>query len=107
MPIINKKTYTNRKLVSHDKFYDGVQWRRITKQNLIDNPFCYYCSKKELSVLGYATDHQLPKRLFPELETDTSNLKTICKSCDGTKRQLESKCQTREQCYIILKIFLV
>ena len=106
MPIINKRTYTYKKAVGHDKFYDSPLWRNITKQNRIDNPFCYYCDKKGLVSMGYATDHQLPKRLFPELETDKSNLKTICKRCDGRKQAQERQCQTKAMCFKILKEWL-
>jgi len=96
-----KRPIFNRKKI-HDKYYDSTSWRKTTKSHRKANPFCFYCIQgvgcnPETLTLAYATDHQLPRRLFPELEDDPQNLKSICKRHDGIKRSIEAQCHTRAQ----------
>jgi 5-methylcytosine-specific restriction endonuclease McrA len=85
----------------HDDFYDSPAWRRLTRRKKEEQPFCEYCLP-EFIVDGYVTDHQLPRRLFPELALTYANLKRACKTCDGKKRQIESKCHDRATAIVLL-----
>jgi 5-methylcytosine-specific restriction endonuclease McrA len=78
-----------------DKFYHSTAWRTLTRNHRKEHPFCQYCLPDIISD-GYATDHTLPRLLFPELALHKPNLKTICKKCDGRKRLIESKTKDRE-----------
>jgi 5-methylcytosine-specific restriction endonuclease McrA len=107
MPTINRRKYTyQRPNKVHDPYYDSSLWRNITRTNKEANPFCFYCERKGIVTIGNTTDHQLPRRLFPELSEEPSNLKTICDKCDAKKRERERHCKTKADCYEILKEFL-
>jgi 5-methylcytosine-specific restriction endonuclease McrA len=82
-----------------DGFYHTTIWRKTTRNHRKQHPFCQYCLDKQPQeiVQGSATDHTLPRLLFPELSLTESNLKTICKKCDGKKRQIEAKTKDRDQ----------
>ena len=50
------------------------QWRKVRAEYLGEHPYCECCGgEKKLEV-----HHEKPVWLFPELELDKQNLKTLC-----------------------------
>ncbi|HYG02120.1 MAG TPA: HNH endonuclease [Chryseosolibacter sp.] len=80
----------------HDPFYDTPAWRTLSRAHRTANPMCEYCIEKGYYVNGYATDHNLPRKIYPELSLTPTNMATICPGCDGKKRNIEAKTQDRE-----------
>ena len=98
MSKINRHLKSNVKY-KHDKYYDSTEWRTEREQffKIPSNQFCYYCAKKTIPVvtIAFIKDHQLCRRLFPELAEAENNFKPACRSCDQKKRQIESRCFDR------------
>jgi 5-methylcytosine-specific restriction endonuclease McrA len=99
------KTYTPRKVEKKtDPFYHSKEWRRIRSEVIRDNPTCEYC---DIVSRARVVDHVLPRRLFPELELEKSNLKGSCDRCHNKKRNIEKKCKTREEAEIKLSKYIL
>ena len=62
---------------SSQRGYD-VQWRKIRKQHLAENPFCAVCNNWASHV-----DHIVP--LSYGGTNDSSNLQSLCRSCHSKK----------------------
>ena len=87
----------------HDIYYDTPAWRRKRKDIIRrDHGLCQYCEEGKRRP-GSTVDHTLPRRLFPEIEDDNTNLKVICDSHDGQKRKIESMCHDRHACVVKLR----
>ncbi len=62
-----------------DPFYASKAWRGIRKVVLIrDHYLCAICHKH---MPRMAVDHIKPRKQFPELALDLSNLRTLCPVC--------------------------
>lgn len=102
MPTINKivkrKTIDLNIKLKHDSFYDTPLWRNLRRTILNrDNGICKYCESKGIAKAGNIVDHILPRKLFPELEVDESNLVTCCDKCHNRKRYFEGLSKDRLQ----------
>ena len=82
-----------------DPFYVSTIWRKTREVHLAHNPLCFYCElsgKKHIPRIAYV-DHYRPRRLYPELELDSDNLRTSCQHTHDIKRQFERKITSKEQ----------
>jgi 5-methylcytosine-specific restriction endonuclease McrA len=87
----------------HDPYYDTPAWRRKRKEIILrDQGLCQYCEEGKRRP-GNTVDHTLPRRFFPEIEDDNTNLKVICDQHDGHKRKIESMCHDRHACVVKLR----
>lgn len=64
-----------------DPFYLSAEWRKTRKRVLRRDVMCVECSER----LSSHCDHIKPRRLFPELSLDESNLRGLCESCHNTR----------------------
>src|SRR5688500_5583512 len=88
--IVKAQTQSEKKT---DKFYLSTPWRKTREHHLALNPICFYCElsgRKHIPRVAYV-DHFRPRRLFPELEWEPTNLRTSCSETHNAKRQWESK----------------
>ncbi len=63
------------------KLYNSVQWKRMSKQKLNDNPICQDCEKRLSTEVDHITPHHGDLKLF----FDYLNLQALCKSCHSKK----------------------
>ena len=50
------------------------EWPSVRKQHLLEHPTCECCGGKK----GIEVHHEKPVHLFPELELESTNLRTLC-----------------------------
>lgn len=82
-----------------DKFYDSSVWRKTRLFHYTQNPICFYCElsgRKHIPLVAYI-DHFRPRRLYPELSLDGSNLRTSCSETHNIKRNWEKGIGSKEQ----------
>jgi 5-methylcytosine-specific restriction endonuclease McrA len=89
---------TGQNFKKTDRFYLSKPWRALREQVLRENN--YLCKVSEM--LGEVTtanivDHWRPRKLFPELELDRSNLVPMSNHYHNVKRRIEKDIYTREQ----------
>ena len=59
--------------------YNSPQWRKMSKEFLLEHPFCEICGDKSEVV-----HHVIPPRGNEELFFDKTNLSAVCKRCHDT-----------------------
>jgi hypothetical protein len=64
-----------------DPFYLTAEWRKVRARVLKRDGICVECHV----VPSSHCDHIKPRRLFPELELDETNLRGLCVSCHNTR----------------------
>lgn len=65
-----------------DPFYSSTAWLALRAAHLLRQPSCVACGNDELK--NRHVDHIKPRRLFPELELEPTNLRTLCARCHNT-----------------------
>jgi 5-methylcytosine-specific restriction protein A len=82
-----------------NKFYHNKQvgWKHLRKEQLRKYPMCQTCFEEDRVIQAKVVDHIKPRRLFPELETNKNNLRSLCDPCHNTKSGAERTCYTQEQ----------
>jgi hypothetical protein len=111
MPTVNKIT---RPWLNHspsqsekkkDPFYDSSPWRKTRAYKLALNPVCEYCERFGIKHFGNFGDHEKPRRIFPELELEVTNLRTCCPLAHDIKRNCERRMSNRDQQEGMMKEF--
>ena len=83
-----------------DRFYLSPKWKD-TRQKVLrrDGYICQECGCKALGKrFGRPTpevDHILPRKEYPKLAYDMSNLRTLCKPCHSRRTIMDTKGITR------------
>jgi 5-methylcytosine-specific restriction endonuclease McrA len=80
-----------------DPFYHSPLWRKLRAVVLAEDPLCYYCLLSGLRRLATIGDHFRPRKIYPELSLDKTNIKGSCDNHHNTKRQFEKGISSREQ----------
>ena len=74
--------------------YDET-WRRISRAFLAENPVCAACKSEGRMTPAQIVDHILPRKYFPELAYERTNLQSLCQqrphSCHQRKTALEQR----------------
>lgn len=101
MPSINRKEIgkpwkasspKSKKSWGHDTdFYRKKAWRTLRRSKLFENPLCEECEKKGIVTSADVVDHEKPRRLYPELELEWSNLQSLCHPCHNSKSSREGR----------------
>jgi 5-methylcytosine-specific restriction enzyme A len=62
-----------------DKFYASAAWRKLRAAKLRDSPLCECddCKSSGAVTAADTVDHIKPRREFPELEYETTNLRAM------------------------------
>ncbi len=90
-----KKDY--RRKPKSDNFYSNQPWRKKRLRILIANPLCVHCLKEGKTVAATIVDHDKPRRFYPELELEDSNLNGLCNPCHERKSAKESRIKSKEE----------
>lgn len=64
-----------------DPFYLSPEWRAARARVLRRDPVCLECASAQASHV----DHIKPRRLFPELALEVTNLRGLCAACHNTR----------------------
>jgi 5-methylcytosine-specific restriction protein A len=65
----------------YKNFIRSSRWQRIRAQHLQANPFCSRCYAKGRATPAREVHHKLPCRDDAHLQTDPSNLESLCREC--------------------------
>lgn len=57
----------------------NYRWQKESKKFLAENPYCFYCMQKGLTVLASIVDHIIPHRGDMELFWNKANWQSLCK----------------------------
>lgn len=69
-----------------DEFLSSYQWRRLRMEVLIEQGRrCQCCGATPDNGVVMHVDHIKPRRLFPELALEKSNLQVLCEVCNHGK----------------------
>lgn len=80
---LKKKKNRERKL---DKFFYTQEWKEIRYKILKrDNGRCQLCGRSSHDGVIMNVDHIKPRRKYPSLAMDMTNLQTLCSSCNWGK----------------------
>ncbi|WP_263147900.1 HNH endonuclease [Pseudomonas sp. RIT-PI-AD] len=80
------KAYNQKRPVS-DNFYSTRRWLETRRRHLALHPLCLDCTTAGRVTPGVVVDHIKPRKVFPELELEPSNLRTLCRACDNRRRR--------------------
>jgi len=89
----NKKKRKGQKHRKHrkfrralDPFFSTQEWKTIRYKVLVrDKATCQCCGRAAKDGFVMNVDHIKPRRKYPELALDMSNLQTLCSSCNQGK----------------------
>ena len=62
-------------------FYWSPAWRAVRARQLADFPLCEWCDERGHVTAASQVDHRKPRRDYPELSLEPSNLRSGCESC--------------------------
>ena len=92
VPLGPRKTKRSKNKVKRKK---DERWERLSKRWLSRHPNCAACRREGRIVPAGIVDHILPKRHFPELKYDETNLQSLCQtrpySCHQRKTGYERR----------------
>jgi 5-methylcytosine-specific restriction endonuclease McrA len=88
-----------------DPFYTSTPWRKTRAYKIALNPLCEYCEQFNIKHFGGICDHEKPRRIFPELELELSNLRNSCQTAHDIKRNCERRMSNRSQQEAMMKEF--
>lgn len=72
--------------VNSDEFLSSYEWRRLRMDVLVEHGArCQCCGQSAKDGIVIHVDHIKPRRLFPELALDRSNLQVLCEVCNHGK----------------------
>jgi len=75
--------------MANDSFYKSMDWIKIRSKALKrDNYTCRFCS---LPIKGKGlayVDHIKPRKLYPALSFELSNLQSLCGTCHNKTKQI-------------------
>jgi 5-methylcytosine-specific restriction enzyme A len=101
MPTINPRKrpwHTGRGFKQKkDNFYNNQPWRKLRKRKLINDPLCEQCKQEGRTTAANTVDHIRPRRWWPDLELEYSNLRSNCTKCHNRKSAKETVIKSREQ----------
>lgn len=101
MPTVNRiqRPWLNVKKeeARHDPFYNSTPWRKLRAYVLTTNPLCKYCNLSGVLTPAVIGDHYRPKRLYPDLALDASNIVPCCDTCHQIKRGWEKTILSQKQ----------
>ena len=82
-----------------DNYYQSNRWKSLRTLffSIPENVLCFYCNLSGIIRVATTGDHFRPRRLFPELQDDITNLRGACDHCDAKKRAWEKTIATKEQ----------
>jgi 5-methylcytosine-specific restriction endonuclease McrA len=89
------KQTEKRKGTTNDPFYKKAVWVNKRKRILAENPICVYCLPLKTTP-ATVLDHLRPRRIWPELELDDTNLIPCCEPCHRRKSGFESNYYSKE-----------
>lgn len=73
----------------NQSFYQSKEWRNLRDLVRQREPLCRECLNRGVVKLGQAIDHIKPRKDYPELALDESNLQNLCNFHHNRKRQYE------------------
>jgi len=72
--------------VKSDEFLRSFEWRKVRMQALKKyGPKCMCCGATPATGAVMNVDHIKPRKLFPSLALDVSNLQILCHDCNHGK----------------------
>ena len=75
-----------REYVATDAFLSSYEWRKVRMQALKKyGPKCMCCGATPATGAVMNVDHIKPRKLFPSLALDVSNLQILCHDCNHGK----------------------
>lgn len=83
-----KREYETGQQRKEDKaFYCSTRWKKFRLWFLAqpENALCVECKDKGLVVPATQLDHIKPRKEYPELTWELSNLQGLCRECHGAK----------------------
>jgi 5-methylcytosine-specific restriction endonuclease McrA len=89
-PVVQPKSYVVKKVakpsVSSDEFLKSFEWRRLRMQALLKyGSKCMCCGATPDKGFVMNVDHIKPRKLFPALALEISNLQILCEACNHGK----------------------
>ena len=74
------------KFVSSDEFLQSYEWRRVRYEALrINDGRCELCGSGKSDGVQLNVDHIRPRKKYPELALDLTNLQVLCGPCNHGK----------------------
>src|SRR4051812_39853278 len=73
------------------RFYSSARWLKLRRLKLQINPLCEECERVERVTPAIDVDHIKPRREYPELELELSNLQSMCRPCHSHKTRTEQQ----------------
>ena len=81
-----KVSKTVKKFVTTDDFLTTYEWRKVRMEALVKyGPRCMCCGATPATGAVMNVDHIKPRKLFPELALELSNLQILCHECNHGK----------------------
>lgn len=81
-----RKTKAAQTFAATDEFLQSYEWRRLRMEVLIEQGRrCQCCGATPDNGAVMNVDHIKPRKLFPELALDKSNLQVLCDVCNHGK----------------------
>jgi 5-methylcytosine-specific restriction endonuclease McrA len=89
-PVAQPKSYVVKRVVkpsvSSDEFLRSFEWRRLRMQALLKyGSKCMCCGATPDKGFVMHVDHIKPRKLFPALSLELSNLQILCEACNHGK----------------------
>lgn len=85
-----------RRKPEKDSFLNNQPWRKLRRRKLMNDPLCEECKRRGRIVEATIVDHKQPRRFYPELKLEYTNLMSLCKSHHESKSSRESRIKSKE-----------
>jgi hypothetical protein len=73
-------------IVETERFYASAEWKNARQVVIRDQgSVCKKCGKSIRNQLNVTVDHIKPRKKFPSLALELSNLQVLCRSCNSAK----------------------
>lgn len=81
-----QRTFRQVANVNSDSFLESYEWRKIRMEVLKrDGAVCACCGATRIDGVKMHVDHIKPRRIYPELALDITNLQVLCEVCNHGK----------------------
>lgn len=77
--------------------YHTKGWKTLRAGQLLAEPFCRECAKKEYRIIATEVDHVAPHKGDPARFYDRGNLQSLCHRCHSRKTMIELNVARRAQ----------
>jgi len=85
-PAVKRPKTRKQSYVSSDAFLSSYQWRRLRMEALKKyGPKCMCCGATPATGAVMNVDHIKPRKLFPSLSLEITNLQILCHECNHGK----------------------